>query len=200
MIGSYVHETPPTGAASPPISSAQSTSNLKSPKAYSCVLCSQRKVKCDKSDPCSNCRRKEVECVFRNPVPPRRRKRRSPEAALLSRLRRAEELLQSHGVTIDAKNCEREPADSHSDEMDIVTSIETGDVRSQPEKLGTHAVASNQEKGRLIFKEGQSLYLGKYVVVNMLDTMMFKLTCMLQHIVEEPQRRGMIHLPANLYP
>ena len=33
-------------------------------KLRSCVICRQRKVRCDKQSPCSNCRRANVACIF----------------------------------------------------------------------------------------------------------------------------------------
>jgi hypothetical protein len=70
-------------------------------RAFTCIRCFERKVKCDKLDPCSNCVKSKVECVFRVPPTPRRRKKRPPEAALLARLKRYEELLKSNGIDVE---------------------------------------------------------------------------------------------------
>ncbi|EAW09333.1 Zn(II)2Cys6 transcription factor [Aspergillus clavatus NRRL 1] len=65
----------------------------KTAKIPSCVICSRRKVKCDRKNPCSSCSKHGVECVYRNPLPPRRGKRRasnvasSPEIRVVSRRR-----------------------------------------------------------------------------------------------------------------
>ncbi|KAH8812480.1 fungal-specific transcription factor domain-containing protein [Xylogone sp. PMI_703] len=75
-------------------------------KKHPCVLCQQRKVKCDRNEPCGNCSRLGVECTPASALPPRRRKRRFPEAELLARLRRYEHHLKSYGVDIDAINRE----------------------------------------------------------------------------------------------
>ncbi|TID22922.1 hypothetical protein E6O75_ATG02096 [Venturia nashicola] len=45
------------------------------PKKFSCKLCYQRKVKCDRNDPCGYCSRRQDTCVYENPPPPKRRKR-----------------------------------------------------------------------------------------------------------------------------
>ncbi|KAJ6087236.1 hypothetical protein N7467_006150 [Penicillium canescens] len=50
-------------------------SSSKQPTSNSCVVCHNRKVKCDRQDPCSNCAKADVECIYRAPPPPRRRKR-----------------------------------------------------------------------------------------------------------------------------
>ncbi|KAH0833587.1 hypothetical protein AYO21_05266 [Fonsecaea monophora] len=70
-------------------------------KAFSCIRCFERKVKCDKQSPCSNCAKSNVECIFRIPPAPRRRKKRTHEELLLARLKKCEELLRSKGVDID---------------------------------------------------------------------------------------------------
>ncbi|MCJ1390838.1 hypothetical protein MMC18_003699 [Xylographa bjoerkii] len=167
MLNSSARVDPPLEPASPPTSSARSTLNGTAPKAYSCILCSQRKVKCDKIDPCSNCRKKGVACVFRAPAPPRRRKRRSPEAALLSRLKRAEELLQSHRVTNDGKDDESHLVDSHSDDMDVATSVEGQEVTSHTRETPIRSLAA--ENGRLIVEEGRSRYLENTLWKNLSD-------------------------------
>ena len=160
MLSPSAHVTPALGPASAPASSVRSSSNGTAPKAYSCVLCSHRKVKCDKSYPCSNCRKRGVDCLFRAAAPPRRRKKTSPEAALLSRLKRAEELLQSHGIPVDAKDDDSHMADSQSDDMDVTTSVEGRDVTSHNKKTTVRSTAAS---GRLIVSEGQSRYLDKSV-------------------------------------
>jgi hypothetical protein len=51
----------------------------KPTKAFSCLRCFERKVKCDKSHPCANCVKSNVECIFRIPSAPRRKKKRATE-------------------------------------------------------------------------------------------------------------------------
>ncbi|OAP54767.1 hypothetical protein AYL99_11215 [Fonsecaea erecta] len=72
-------------------------------KAFSCIRCFERKVKCDKQSPCSNCVKSKVECIFRIPPPARRRKKRTQEDLLLARLKKCEELLKSKGIDIDTE-------------------------------------------------------------------------------------------------
>lgn len=81
----------------------QRGSNLERPhkpqRVLACVLCQQRKVKCDRKFPCVNCVKLQVDCV---PVTqPRPRRRRFPERELLDRLRRYEALLRRNKIDFE---------------------------------------------------------------------------------------------------
>ncbi|KAF5020601.1 hypothetical protein F66182_7370 [Fusarium sp. NRRL 66182] len=100
------------------------TKKSTSKRILSCVLCQQRKKKCDRKSPCSNCIRRsqlKMECVPSLPAPPR--KRRRPNEELLERLARCEELLR-HCTCIrlptpedsSPKRCEQSPVSSHDDD------------------------------------------------------------------------------------
>ncbi|KAF2101807.1 hypothetical protein NA57DRAFT_9916, partial [Rhizodiscina lignyota] len=67
----------------------------------SCLVCQQRKVKCDRTVPCSNCRKSEKRCEYKAPLPPKRRSRKAPELGLHARVRRYEQLLTKFGVKIE---------------------------------------------------------------------------------------------------
>lgn len=77
-------------------------SSSKLTRGTSCVLCQQRKVRCDKNKPCSNCVKAGVECRVVPPAPPRRRKRRLQEKDLVDRLKKYESLLRDNGVKFDS--------------------------------------------------------------------------------------------------
>ena len=79
------------GVLSPPVATN------KAARVLSCVLCAQRKVKCDRKFPCSNCTRTGVQCVAAATVP-RQRRRRFPERELLERLHNYEDLLKAHNI------------------------------------------------------------------------------------------------------
>jgi len=66
-------------------------------KVLPCVLCSQRKVKCDRQTPCSNCVKSRMACVPAAQVK-KPRKRRFAERQLLDRLKSYENLLKQHGI------------------------------------------------------------------------------------------------------
>jgi hypothetical protein len=68
---------------------------------HNCVLCQQRKVKCDRLIPCTPCKRSRVECVASTPAPPRRRKRKLREDEMRVKLTKYEELLKGYGKKLD---------------------------------------------------------------------------------------------------
>lgn len=68
----------------------------RSQRILACVLCQQRKVKCDRKFPCANCTRNEAQCV---PATQARRQRRLfPERELLDRIHKYEGLLRRNNV------------------------------------------------------------------------------------------------------
>lgn len=69
-------------------------------RSLACVLCQQRKVKCDRKSPCANCLKFKAECIPAA-LNPRQRKRRFPERELLERIRKYEDLLRRNKVTFD---------------------------------------------------------------------------------------------------
>ncbi|CAM1509628.1 Fc.00g033670.m01.CDS01 [Cosmosporella sp. VM-42] len=71
----------------------------KSQRVLACVLCQQRKVKCDRKFPCANCIKHQTQCVPATQA--RRRRRRFPERELLDRLRKYEDLLRQHNVRFE---------------------------------------------------------------------------------------------------
>ncbi|PVH78804.1 hypothetical protein DL98DRAFT_572886 [Cadophora sp. DSE1049] len=81
-----------------------SRGTLDGTRKHPCVLCQQRKVKCDRNEPCANCVKARVDCISPSTLPPKKRKKRFPEAELLARLRRYEDHLRAYGADIDAIN------------------------------------------------------------------------------------------------
>lgn len=75
------------------------SSSSKSQRVLACVLCQQRKVKCDRRFPCANCTKHNVQCVPATQA--RRRRRRFPERELLDRLQRYEDLLRQNHVRFE---------------------------------------------------------------------------------------------------
>lgn len=74
-------------------------SATRPPRVLSCVLCQQRKVRCNREFPCVNCTRAGVQCIPATGV--RQRRRRFPERELLERLRRYEALLRQNNIPFD---------------------------------------------------------------------------------------------------
>lgn len=71
----------------------------KPQRVLACVLCQNRKVKCDRKVPCGNCIRSNAQCVPATKLAPRRR--RFPEKELLGRLRHYESLLRRNNVKFE---------------------------------------------------------------------------------------------------
>ena len=79
-----------------------SSKHIKPPqRVLACVLCQQRKVKCDKKFPCQNCLKSQAQCVP-SMLAQRRRRRKFPERALLDRLRKYEDLLHQNNITFES--------------------------------------------------------------------------------------------------
>lgn len=79
---------------------------VKLTRGTSCVLCQQRKVRCDKSKPCANCVKARVECRVVPPQPPRRRKKRLQEKDLIERLWKYEALLTENDIDFESITAE----------------------------------------------------------------------------------------------
>ncbi|KAJ6009448.1 hypothetical protein N7522_004464 [Penicillium canescens] len=104
-------------------------SSSKQPTSNSCVVCHNRKVKCDRQDPCSNCAKADVECIYRAPPPPRRRKRETGSVS------------QGRG-----KSLRRDDPDG------------SGSVTPNRGRMG-QASTKKSGFGRMIMKDGNSVYL-----------------------------------------
>jgi hypothetical protein len=72
----------------------------KSQRVLACVLCQQRKVRCDRIFPCANCTKAGVQCLPAAQTT-RQRRRRFPERDLLDRLRHYENLLRQHSIQFE---------------------------------------------------------------------------------------------------
>ncbi|KAL3955452.1 hypothetical protein ACCO45_011015 [Purpureocillium lilacinum] len=118
---------------------------MKLTRGTSCVLCQQRKVRCDKNKPCANCVKAGVECKVVPPAPPRRRKKRLQEKDLIDRLKKYETLLSEHGVKFDAIG-----QDLRSDgvQMDDVEELENDfeGLKTSPEASASPSATPNHEK------------------------------------------------------
>ncbi|CAG8898804.1 unnamed protein product [Penicillium egyptiacum] len=110
----------------------------KQPASFACVVCHNRKVKCDKKDPrtpCSNCARANVECIYRAPPPPRRKRNRETNGSVSQE--RGKYLRRSTGFDGNPSA----PQNHHPTK---------GDQGTEAGKSGS---------GRMIMKDGNSIYL-----------------------------------------
>lgn len=117
---------------SPPSSTPDLPDGSQNRKRHPCVLCQQRKVKCDRADPCANCLKARVECVSPTTLPPRRRKKRFPEAELLARLRKYEDHLRRYGADIDAINREGPAAGPPTNPTVKTSLLDTTSLKPEP--------------------------------------------------------------------
>ena len=147
---------------------SKSGANKRSEKAFSCVRCFERKVKCNKSIPCLACTKAGVECVFRLPAPPRRRKKRSQEELLLARLRRCEDILKSHGISPDSALSQGQDETHQTDEDDIdreasfdrETLSRYGSATKKVDRGVTHGATDSQHRnpGKLVIEQGRTQF------------------------------------------
>ena len=82
---------------------ANTETSARELQPFSCLICRQRKVKCDRRDPCSNCVRACQDCNFVVPVRGKRKRTKPVQEGLHAKLRRYEEILKAQGVTLDGK-------------------------------------------------------------------------------------------------
>ncbi|KAF3016159.1 hypothetical protein E8E14_009176 [Neopestalotiopsis sp. 37M] len=129
------------------MSSAEPAQERKGPvkpqRVLACVLCQQRKVKCDRRFPCANCNKAGAQCVPAVAVGPRRR-RRFPERELLSRLRHYEELLSKNRIKFDPMH--PDDTDHGSVDADDKNSDHRDDSKSESEPTSSTAEPSPGEK------------------------------------------------------
>lgn len=82
-------------------------SKLPPLRQFSCLICRQRKVKCDRHEPCANCVKAETRCTFVAPVRGKRQKKsqnkklKPVREGLHAKLRRYERMLEKYGETLD---------------------------------------------------------------------------------------------------
>ncbi|OGM50622.1 putative C6 transcription factor [Aspergillus bombycis] len=125
-------------------------SATRPPRVLSCVLCQQRKVRCNREFPCFNCTRAGVQCIPAAGARPRRR--RFPERELLERLRRYEALLRQNNIPFDPLHtptaespCQSEcPRGSSTPEKTTESTVGTDQLSS--EKKTVKCEYSNEAK------------------------------------------------------
>lgn len=83
-----------------PAAPRPSSQASKPSRVLACVICQQRKLRCDRKFPCANCIKSRAHCVPATLAPCRQR-RRVPERELLDRLRRYEDLLRQNNIKFE---------------------------------------------------------------------------------------------------
>ncbi len=91
---------------------------LSNRPAYSCIGCSDRKVKCDRQDPCSACRKHNVQCTFRPVQQSQKKQKRLKREVLIDRLQHCEAFLKKQGLNPNAVSHPEadQPDESHRGE------------------------------------------------------------------------------------
>lgn len=152
----------PAPTSSPDASTPDSTITIPDKpiqKAFSCVLCAQRKVKCDKAPGgCSNCTKARVECIYKAPLPPRRRKKgqTARELDVQAKLRLYEKTLRAHGVDPeDLIKLEEGIAPAHHEEDLGVNKY----VLEEGNRTKVPACEGKKGTGVLVAEGGKSRYL-----------------------------------------
>jgi hypothetical protein len=134
----------------------------QSQRVLACVLCQQRKVKCDRKFPCANCIRFRVQCVPAT-LAPRQRKRRFPERELLMRIRKYEVLLRQNNVRFEPLHS-NESKESPSAKVDFGSNDEqAGSARtdqSSPSTSGKHEEVNETKY------EALRSFTSKYIINN----------------------------------
>ncbi|KAK7186692.1 hypothetical protein DPSP01_001046 [Paraphaeosphaeria sporulosa] len=151
----------PAANSSPDASTPDSAITLQErpiQKAFSCVLCAQRKVKCDKAPGgCSNCTKARVDCIYKAPPPPRRRKKgqQKGEVDVQARLKLYEKALRERGV--DPEELVREEEGTGRPEEPVGVNKYVDDIR-----VSRDGIAKGNDKkgtGVLVAEGGKSRYL-----------------------------------------
>jgi hypothetical protein len=126
------------------------------PKKFSCKLCHQRKVKCDRFSPCGYCSRRQDVCVYEIPPPPKRRKRahEGDDGQIRPHPRLNENL----------------PTPLQTDTASSVTALAPEYSRSSTisDAIREASRENPASDGRLISDQGRTRYLDKYVVLGLI--------------------------------
>jgi hypothetical protein len=114
-----------------PSPSHEPESAARPQRVLACVLCQQRKVKCDRKTPCNNCTKSGVECVSAA-VAPRQRRRRFAEKELLDRLRHYEGLLRQNAVSFEPLHPDALGDNGSRKATDLDHALSSQDARREP--------------------------------------------------------------------
>lgn len=136
------------------------SSPLPNRPAYSCIRCSDRKVKCDRQHPCSACVKHGAECVFRPTQPLKKRQKQVKKEVWNNRLNRYKAPLQEQGI--DPTALPNVSATEKGREFDRARGTEAEHVLQLPTLAST--VSEPQQpitKTQLLHKQGRSKFVDK---------------------------------------
>jgi hypothetical protein len=170
------HTPPDTTAAQADGTPATESSSTSAHPTHlrSCVLCRQRKVKCDRRQPCSNCIRAEATCVH----PPgagraAKRPRQVVDARVLDRLSQLETTIRR----LQQQAKDREVDSDSPGASEASTSSQHGapigfngrDNKDLPDSASPGS-ATIPEFGRLVVEESQSRYVSNIMWADLTES------------------------------
>ncbi|KAM3502421.1 hypothetical protein MY11210_009072 [Beauveria gryllotalpidicola] len=137
-------------------------------KTFSCLVCRQRKVRCDHAQPCRNCKRTKVDCEYVAPVRGKRKRSQPSRETMHAKLRRYEDMLKTRGVDV-AEHTSTAPAaceDALSESNETTTESPTSlsvpttprDEAAPPMGFRSALIKTPRSGPRLVSKEGHSRY------------------------------------------
>lgn len=144
------------GTASPPSSTTGSVASKQRRLNRSCVLCHQRKIRCDKNSPCGNCRRGDLLCQYPEAEQPVRRPHRTTINDIAARLARLERI-----VSAIAKSS---PGMLAGDSLELASAIDA--------KAGLHDADIKEgmvSPERLIQGDSSSRYINESLLSHILE-------------------------------
>ncbi|OTA99367.1 hypothetical protein M426DRAFT_27562 [Hypoxylon sp. CI-4A] len=149
----------------PQVSEADPLGPEGGPRSYSCLLCRQRKVKCDRRSPCSNCVKADKQCSFVPPVRGKRKRTKPPRESLHAKLKRYEDLLGSLGVDIEQSR----DSDESGSETTSQPDVETGKIMEPHPESHNDPFGLEETEHKFIAKEGTSRYFENALWLNLGD-------------------------------
>ncbi|KAK4934878.1 hypothetical protein LTR10_023951 [Elasticomyces elasticus] len=120
---------------------------VKPQRVLACVLCQQRKIRCDRRFPCANCVKANAQCVPATLVP-RQRRRRVPERDLLERIRRYETLLRQNKIDFEPLHPSKAEKTSPNEDVRGIDSPDDGQSEGNtgtPDQPATGLVSPKAE-------------------------------------------------------
>lgn len=142
----------------------------RNPHKRSCMICRQRKVRCDKVQPCAECKRRGHECIF--PMPPKatgKKIRPSTDPEILRRLNRLESIVKDIGPP---------PDEALRSDSSTVSLLPNSQHRSQERRdsplgdtvnLSCESSSPDTRPGRLVSNEGRCRYVSSQLWPGMGD-------------------------------
>lgn len=137
-----------------------SSQGAKPQRVLACMLCQQRKVKCDHRLPCATCIRSQTKCVPATNLARSQRRRRFPERELLDRLRYYESLLQENNISFEPLH----KATSAKEKSSPNANGGRSSARSRDDEKADLYTATEQSSSPSV-ANSEKIYQSKYAIV-----------------------------------